>query len=220
MEMREQVQTAFEALCIRCPALRSVQDSVSDALALLSTCYHGGGKLLTVGNGGSAADAEHIVGELMKGFCLPRKLDAAAQADLRSVDAALGTALAEGLQGALPAISLCGHPALFTAIQNDLGGQFCFAQQVLGLGRPGDVLMAISTSGRSENILYAAVTARACGMKVVGLTGAAESRLSALADVCIRVPATETYLVQELHESVYHFLCRMLEAEFFEGDQG
>lgn len=127
----------------------------------------------------------------------------------------MGEVLAENLQGALPAITLEGHPALFTAYMNDCDPLLCFAQQVNGLGKQGDVLFGISTSGTSKNVLYAAVTAKSKGMKVVGLTGAKDSKLSALADTCIQVPETETYMVQELHLPVYHCLCLMLEEKFF-----
>ena len=123
--------------------------------------------------------------------------------------------LADNLQGALPAIALDGHPALTTAYMNDCEPLLCFAQQVNGYGREEDVLLGISTSGDSKNVLYAAVAAKAEGMKVIGLTGARDSRLSELADVCIKVPQTETYMIQELHLPVYHCLCLMLEERFF-----
>ena len=151
----------------------------------------------------------------MKGFKSPRHLDEVSQSQLKNVDNGLGNLLAKNLQGALPAIALDGHPALTTAYINDCNPLLCFAQQVNGYGREGDVLLGISTSGNSQNIIYAAVTAKAKGMKVVGLTGAKDSKLSEFADVCIQVPETETYKVQELHLPVYHCLCLMLEEEFF-----
>lgn len=202
-------------LVSRYPQLAICKEDVAKVFAVLSESYHNHGKLLICGNGGSAADAEHIVGELMKGFKSPRHLDEVSQSRLKNVDNGLGNLLAKNLQGALPAIALDGHPALTTAYINDCNPLLCFAQQVNGYGREGDVLLGISTSGNSQNIIYAAVTAKAKGMKVVGLTGAKDSKLSELADVCIQVPETETYKIQELHLPVYHCLCLMLEEEFF-----
>lgn len=202
-------------LVSRYPQLAICKEDVAKVFAVLSESYHNHGKLLICGNGGSAADAEHIVGELMKGFKSPRHLDEVSQSQLKNVDNGLGNLLAKNLQGALPAIAIDGHPALTTAYINDCNPLLCFAQQVNGYGREGDVLLGISTSGNSQNIIYAAVTAKAKGMKVVGLTGAKDSKLSEFADVCIQVPETETYKVQELHLPVYHCLCLMLEEEFF-----
>lgn len=179
------------------------------------TPYEAGGKLLIAGNGGSAAVAEHIVGELMKRFKKPRKLDAALAERLLQESPELGPELVQNLQKALPAIALDGHLALSTAYANDCAPLMCFAQQVNGYGKAGDVLLAISTSGKSKNILYASVTARAIGMKVIGLTGAADSPLIPLCDVCIRAPLLETYQIQELHLPIYHCLCLMLEEHFF-----
>lgn len=207
--------TILNDLVSRHPLLIVCKEDIAKAFTLLSESYHNHGKLLICGNGGSASDAEHIVGELMKGFKSPRHLDEARQSKLKNVDNGLGKLLAENLQGALPAIALDGHPALSTAYMNDCEPLMCFAQQVNGYGREGDVLLGISTSGNSQNVIYAAVTAKAIGMKVIGLTGAKESKLSELADVCIRVPETETYKIQELHLPIYHCLCLMLEEEFF-----
>ncbi|MFR5295711.1 MAG: SIS domain-containing protein [Clostridium sp.] len=182
---------------------------------MLADSYKNGGKLLVAGNGGSAADAEHIVGELMKGFKLPRKPDVDFVDKLIKENEELGTVLAANLQGALPAIALDGHPALSTAYMNDCEPLLCFAQQVNGYGKAGDVFLGISTSGNSKNVLYAAITAHAKGMKVIGLTGAKNSKLEQMSDVCIKVPQTETYMIQELHLPVYHCLCLMLEDKFF-----
>lgn len=201
---------------MRYPVLKSVENEISKAYLLLEESYKNGGKLLIAGNGGSAADAEHIVGELMKGFKLSRKLQADFADKLIKENSEFGTVLAENLQGALPAIALDGHPALSTAYMNDCEPVLCFAQQVYGYGKAGDVFLGISTSGNSKNILYAATTARARGMKVIGLTGAKNSKLDQMCDVCIKVPQTETYKIQELHLPVYHCLCLMLENEFFE----
>ncbi len=199
----------------RYPCLKEVEEDILKAYFSLEECYEKGGKLLIAGNGGSAADSEHIVGELMKGFKLPRKLSKIEKEKLRDVDEELGEVLACHLQGALPAIALDGHFALTTAYMNDCEPLLCFAQQVNGYGNKGDVFLGISTSGNSKNVLYAATVAKAKGMKVIGLTGNKESKLSKCADVCIKVPETETYKVQELHLPVYHVLCIMLEFHFF-----
>lgn len=195
----------------------AVIKTISEAYEILAECYENDGKLLVAGNGGSAADSEHIVGELMKGFVKERRVEADFASALQSADAELGKVLAKNLQGALPAIALDGHLALTTAYMNDCEPCLCYAQQVNGYGRKGDVFLGISTSGNSANVLYAAVTARAKGMKVIGLTGMKESKLSAFSDVCIRVPQTETYKIQELHLPIYHCLCLMLEEHFFGG---
>lgn len=208
--------TILNDLLVRYPQLSVCKENIIRAFDLLSDSYRSNGKLLVCGNGGSAADAEHIVGELMKGFKNPRRLNGQYQKRLKDVDDVLGNRLAGQLQGALPAIALDGHSALTTAYMNDCDPLLCFAQQVNGYGQEGDILLGISTSGNSKNVIYAAVTAKAKGMKVIGLTGSRESRLFELADVCIRVPETETYKIQELHLPVYHCLCLMLEEDFFE----
>ena len=213
--MKTEIYKHIEVLVNRYPVLNSVKDEIVEAYFLLVESYKNEGKLLIAGNGGSAADAEHIVGELMKGFKLPRKLNENFTDKLISENEELGTVLAESLQGALPAIALDGHPALSTAYMNDCEPLLCFAQQVNGYGKAGDVFLGISTSGNSKNILYAATTAHAKGMKVIGLTGAKDSKLTQMSDVCIKVPQTETYMIQELHLPVYHCLRLMLEDEFF-----
>lgn len=214
-EADRRAERQLDTLLQRYPVLAPLRAEIRNAYQTLQACYENGGKLLIAGNGGSAADAEHIVGELMKGFKHPRHLDAALQARLAAESPELGPELARCLQQALPAIALDGHPALSTAYLNDCAPLLCFAQQVNGYGRAGDALLAISTSGKSRNILYAAVTARAKGMQVIGLTGSAESPLTPLCDVCIRVPLQETYQIQELHLPIYHCLCLMLEEYFF-----
>ena len=215
-ELKRNIEKYITVLCERYPVLKSVENEIFEAYLLLEELYKNGGKLLIAGNGGSAADAEHIVGELMKGFKLSRKLQADFADKLIKENFEFGTVLAENLQGALPAIALDGHPALSTAYMNDCEPILCFAQQVYGYGKAGDVFLGISTSGNSKNILYAATTARAKGMKVIGLTGAKNSKWDQMCDVCIKVPQTETYKIQELHLPVYHCLCLMLENEFFE----
>lgn len=205
----------IDVLIERYPQLSCIVDDLYSSYKLIEDSYKKGGKLLIAGNGGSAADAEHIVGELMKGFKLPRKVEDTFAASLCQINEELGSVLAQNLQGALPAIALDGHPALSTAYMNDCEPLLCFAQQVNGYGKESDVFLGISTSGNSKNVLYAAVTARAKGMKVIGLTGAKDSKLEQMSDVCIKVPQTETYMIQELHLPVYHCLCLMLENEFF-----
>ena len=199
----------------RYPKLQICKDDIKKAYDLLSQCFAGGNKLLVCGNGGSAADAEHIVGELMKGFKCQRKLNDNYKERLKNIDVEMGDKLAENLQGTLPAIALDGHIALSTAYMNDCDPQLCFAQQVNGYGKKGDVLLGISTSGNSKNVVYAAVTAKAKGMMVIGLTGEKNSKMSEMSDVCIRVPETETFKVQELHLPVYQCLCLMLENDFW-----
>lgn len=213
--MENRVEKQLEILVNRYPELSTVKKEISEAYQILESCYTKRGKLLIAGNGGSAADAEHIVGELMKGFKLPRKSDVEFAEKLVAENKELGSVLAESLQGALPAIALDGHPALSTAYMNDCEHLLCFAQQVNGYGKAEDVFLGISTSGNSKNVLYAATTAHAKGMKVIGLTGAKSSKLEQMSDVCIKVPQTETYMIQELHLPVYHCLCLMLEEKFF-----
>lgn len=214
-ELDNRLMKHIDLLVERYPSLESAKNDIVAAYLLLEESYENGGKLLVAGNGGSAADAEHIVGELMKGFKLPRKTEADFAEKLVEENQELGSVLAENLQGALPAIALDGHPALSTAYMNDCEPLLCFAQQVNGYGKSGDVFLGISTSGNSKNVLYAATTAHAKGMKVIGLTGAKDSKLKDMSDVCIKAPQTETYMIQELHLPIYHCLCLMLEDRFF-----
>lgn len=209
------IENNIQNLLKRYPLLDNCKEAIIQAYEILETSYANSGKLLIAGNGGSAADSEHIVGELMKGFKKARKLDEQYCNALKNINAELGEILCKHLQGSLPAIALDGHPALTTAYMNDCEPLLCFAQQVNGFGCKDDVFMGISTSGNSKNVLFAATVAKAKGMKVIGLTGAMDSRLSELADVCIQVPETETYKIQELHLPVYHCLCLMLEEKFF-----
>lgn len=190
-------------------------EDIRKAYQLLESAFKNGNKLLVCGNGGSASDSEHIVGELMKEFKLKRKVYGNHAATLKKIDPELGQVLADNLQGALPAISLTAHSSLQTAFMNDVVPELVFAQQVNGYGNVGDVFLGISTSGNSKNVLYAAVNAKAKGLKVIGLTGGKENKLMKYSDVCIRVPETETYKIQELHLPVYHCLCLMLEEKFF-----
>ena len=200
--------SVFDELYERYPQLAPCAGEIAKAFEILLACYRNGGKVLTCGNGGSAADAEHIVGELLKKFRKRRAVS-------REVAARLPPELVSGLEGALPAISLVSMSGILTAFANDVAWETAFAQQVYGLGNPGDVLIALSTSGNSANCVNAALVARARGLKVIALTGADGGKLAELADAAIRVPEAETYKVQELHLPVYHALCAALEAELF-----
>nr|WP_288826098.1 SIS domain-containing protein [uncultured Clostridium sp.] len=205
----------LEELLTRYPVLNSVKDEIKEAYKIMENCYKNGGKLLIAGNGGSCADAEHIVGELMKGFVKPRSVSRDFAQKLLEADPVRGKELADKLQGGLPAIALTGHPGLSTAYLNDVDGSLIYAQQTYGYGKEGDVLLGISTSGNSKNIMYAMAAARAIGMKTIGLTGKDGGQLKETADVSIVVPEKETYKIQELHLPVYHALCLMLEERFF-----
>lgn len=205
----------LEELVERYPVLDAVKDDVRKAYELLEACYEQGGKLLIAGNGGSCADAEHIVGELMKGFVKRREVSDSFAECLRNADEVRGAELAKKLQGGLPAIALTGHAGLSTAYLNDVDGDLIFAQQTYGYGRPGDVLIGISTSGNAKNVMYAMTVAKALGMKTIGLTGKDGGALKREADVSVVVPETETFKIQELHLPVYHALCLTLEERFF-----
>ena len=209
------VKAIFEELFQRYPALEVCRNEIWKAYEIIKASYENGGKLLIAGNGGSAADSEHIVGELMKGFVKPRKLSDEFVSKLKNVDEHMGEELGEKLQGALPAIALVDHVALSTAYLNDVDPLLGFAQQINGYGDEDDVFLAISTSGNSKNILYACTIAKAKGMKVVGLTGKDGGKLKDMSDVVIIVPESETFKIQELHLPVYHCLCLMLEETFY-----
>lgn len=217
--LENKLQAHIHTLTERHPALKCCEDSIAKAYFLMEKSYQSQHKLLVAGNGGSAADSEHIVGELMKGFKLPRPIGNEFGQACKDINMEMGTTIAEHLQGALPSIALTGHPGLSTAYMNDCAPELVFAQQMYGFGQPEDTFLAISTSGNSKNIIYAAIVAKAKGVKIIGLTGSKDSKLSALADVCIQVPETETYKIQELHLPVYHCLCLMLEDRFFGQDK-
>lgn len=206
---------SLESVIRRHPALAPCAETMTEAFLLLRESLARGGKVLACGNGGSAADAEHIVGELMKGFNLTRPLTATQVAALKAVAPEDGEAIAAKLQQGMPAVSLVSQTALITAIANDTDPELIFAQQVLGLGRPGDVLIALSTSGNSKNVVKAAKVARAFGLKVVSLTGEGGGQLAPLADAAIRVPSRQVFVIQEMHLPVYHWLCAELETAFY-----
>lgn len=213
--LEKRLEKHIDLLIERNPLLAECRESLINAYLIMEESYENGGKLLVAGNGGSAADSEHIVGELMKGFKLPRYLSSEMCEKLKAVDSDMGETLGKNLQGALPAIALDGHPALTTAYMNDVEPLLCFAQQVNGFGNTGDVFLGISTSGNSKNVLYAATIAKAKGLNVIGLTGHKNNKLEGLANVTVKVPETETYMIQELHLPVYHCWCLMLEDKFF-----
>lgn len=210
----------LDELCRRYPSLVACAPAIARAYEVLAESFASGGMLLVAGNGGSAADADHIVGELMKGFKLSRQLPDDATRRLRAADAERGPLLAARLQGALPSLAIHGQPGLSTAFANDVDATLSYAQQVQGYGRDGDVLLAISTSGNAENVLFAVTAAKAKGMRTIALTGAGGGKLAQVADVVIRVPDDETYRIQELHLPVYHALCLMLEERFFGDGSG
>jgi D-sedoheptulose 7-phosphate isomerase len=210
----------LEELLQRLPLLDPLRTPLTEALALLLARVRSGGKVLTCGNGGSAADAEHIVGELMKGFLLPRPLPRSTQKALRAMCPEHGPWLASRLQSGIAALSLVSGVALPTAFGNDVSPDLCFAQQVIGLGRPGDIVWGISTSGNSANVNHALRAAKALGLHTLGLTGRDGGAMSALCEVELRAPADKTPLIQELHLPIYHALCAALEEELFSANQG
>ncbi len=213
--MKYQVQTILDRVVKDYPKLEICADSIRNAFSLLRGCYQNEGKVLVCGNGGSAADAEHIVGELMKGFLLKRPLKEEHIEKIKSTCPDDWEYLAEHLQMALPAISLVSQPSILTAFANDVAPDMIFAQCVYGYAREHDVLLGISTSGNAVNVLNAVRVANAFGVKTLGLTGESGGAMKALCDLIICVPATSTPKIQEYHLPVYHTLCAMLEAEFF-----
>lgn len=209
------VESHLQELLQRYPALTACRNDIEKALDLLVTSFAGGHKLLLCGNGGSAADCDHIVGELMKGYLKRRPLPRDVRERLGEIDPEVGPALADALQGALPAVNITSGSALLSAFGNDVEPDYAYAQAVYGHGRPGDVLMAISTSGNSVNVRAALCVARAAGLSTIGLTGQGGGKMAGRCDVLISVPVRKTYEVQELHLPVYHCLCAMVEAHFF-----
>lgn len=213
--LEPRLEKHIDLLLQRHPVLEPVKKDIIDAYLVMEECYEHDGKLLIAGNGGSAADAEHIAGELMKRFKTPRPVSPAFAERLREIDPVRGDNLARNLECGLMAIPLVAHEAMTTAYINDVDGLGVFAQQLFGFGRKGDVFLGISTSGNSKNVMSATVVAKALGIKVIGLTGARGGELAQAADVAVKVPETETYMIQELHLPVYHCWCLMLEDKFF-----
>lgn len=213
--MKEIVKKELNDLIKRYPSLEVCKKDIEKAYLMLEKAYDNNKKLLIAGNGGSAADSEHMAGELMKRFKINRKIDKKLSDKLKRIDRQRGLRLSKNLEMPLRAVPLTSHIAITTAYMNDADATGVFAQQMLGFGDKGDVFLAISTSGNSENIISACVVAKALGIKIIGLTGQKDSLLNKYADVCIKVPETETYKVQELHLPVYHCLCLMLESNYF-----
>jgi phosphoheptose isomerase len=205
----------LEKLVSKYPELSECVSDIESAFNILANAYRNDGKLLLCGNGGSASDCEHIVGELMKGFLLKRPVDEEFTQNLQQHFPEDSDYLSAHLQGALPAISLVSHTALMTAFANDVAADMVFAQQVFGYGKAGDVVIGLSTSGNSKNVLNALKVARAKGLKTIGFTGKSGGEMRSVCDVVIRVPWEETLDIQERHLPVYHALCIMLEEEFF-----
>lgn len=214
----KKLEKHINLLIERYDSLSAVKQDIIDAYLVLENCYKQDNKLLIAGNGGSAADSEHIAGELMKRFKILRPVPTEFARKLIETDPVRGEYLSHTLERGLMTIPLVAHEALTTAYINDVDGYGVFAQQLYGLGRSGDVFLGISTSGNSRNIMSATVVARALGIKVIALTGAKGGELAEVADVAIKVPEDETYMIQELHLPVYHCLCLMLEEYFFGGE--
>ncbi len=205
----------FQALLAKQPDLTSIVPDLQAAYDLLLTCYQHGGQVLICGNGGSASDSEHVVGELMKGYLSARPVPTALRRQLEDTFPETGAYLADHLQGALPTLSLVSQSALITAVANDIAGDMIFAQQVYGYGRRGDLLLAISTSGRSRNVLYAAQVARVLGLSTLGMTGGTGGDLKHTCTLTVCVPRERTADIQEQHLAIYHALCAMLEEALF-----
>lgn len=202
-------------LISRYPALSVCEADIENACDVLQKCFASGGKVLLAGNGGSAADSDHITGELLKSFVLPRKIDSDFLADLEKIGSEYASYMKDKLEMALPAISLPSNTAAITANANDTDAALIFAQQIMGLGNKGDVYFAISTSGNSKNILFGAAVAKAKGLKIISLTGRDGGKLKNLSDVAIIAPEKETYKIQEFHLPIYHALCMEIEERFF-----
>ena len=211
--MKQTTLDILKDLALRYPALSEIETDLISATELLCETYNNGGKVMLCGNGGSASDSLHIVGELMKEFAIKRPLDE----EIKKALYAAGDDgyIAENLQKALPAVSLVGVTALESAYANDAASDLGFAQQVLGLGSKGDALIGITTSGNSKNVIYAVKTAKAKGIKTVALTGCSGGKIKDICDVAIIAPADETYKIQEYHLPIYHTVCLALENEFF-----
>jgi D-sedoheptulose 7-phosphate isomerase len=205
----------IKELIERYPSLSVCEKDIRAAYTILEESYAVGGKLLIAGNGGSCADSDHICGELLKSFIKKRIPEQSFLDELARIDPDTGAYLADKLQGALPAISLCNQNALMTASLNDVDGNVMFAQQVNGYGIKGDVFLGISTSGNSKDVIYAMVVAKAKGLKTIALSGKTGGKVAKLADTAIIVPEEETFKIQELHLPVYHALCLQLEERFF-----
>ena len=205
----------LELLIERYPALAVCESEIKRAIEAIIACYEKGGKLLLCGNGGSCADCDHIVGELMKGFLKKRPLDESKKAEMREKCAELDDATLSKLQSGLGAISLPSITALGSAFNNDVDPELTYAQATLALGKAGDVFIGLSTSGNAKNVAAAARVAKGIGMTVIGMSGEGGGKLAALSDIAIRVPESETFKIQELHLPVYHAICAEVEEYFY-----
>lgn len=212
--MKDTTKFIYEELFERYPVLSGEKENVLQAFETLLTSYKKGGTLYIGGNGGSASDSEHIVGELLKCFKKHRAIDNETAKGLQEIGDE-GKYLLEKLEGSLPAVSLVAQTGILTAFSNDKSWDTAMAQQLYGLGRKGDILLVLSTSGNSKNCVYAALVAKAKGISTLALTGEGGGKLKEICDVCICAPEKETYKVQELHLPIYHCLCAMLEEELF-----
>jgi D-sedoheptulose 7-phosphate isomerase len=213
--MKESVKRIFDDLFIRYASLEPITEPIRASFDALKKCYTSGGKVLACGNGGSASDSEHLVGELMNKFVRKRPVSPEFRQRLQSLGIESAEYLADHLETPLPAVSLVSQTALITAIANDISAEMIFAQQVFGYAKPGDILFAFSTSGNSPNIVNAVNVARACAMVTIGFTGEHGGKLKDICDIMIKVPAQKTYITQEYHFPIYHCLCMMIEEEIF-----
>ncbi|HMA65356.1 MAG: SIS domain-containing protein [Fibrobacterota bacterium] len=213
--MKNSTKVLFDVCMEKYPSLHTCSKEIMNAFNALLNCFTNGGKVLVCGNGGSAADAEHIVGEFMKKFRVMRPVNKDFIKKMTELGYDDAEHLASKLETGLPAISLVSQTSLITAVINDVGGEYVFAQQVYGYGKPNDVLIALSTSGNSANVVAAVKVARALGMAVIGFTNVMGGKMKPLCNINICVPDTITFQIQELHLPVYHLLCAMVEEEIF-----
>lgn len=204
----------LDAYCGKIAAAAAIREPLLKCIALLCDCFDSGGQLLICGNGGSCADADHIVGELVKGFKLDRPLAEPFAKALRA-QGHDGILLAERLQNGFPVINLAAHSALLTAIVNDLGGEYIYAQQTAVYGRKGDILLGISTSGNSRDVLYAGLAAKAKGMQTIGLTGKSGGEMERQFDILLHADAEITEDIQDIHSAIYHAICACVEYQFW-----
>lgn len=216
--MKETTRKILNRLFERFPKLNNCEREINNSIKMIVDCYKNNGKILICGNGGSASDSLHIVGELMKSFVLPRKLKNEYQEKIKEIFPENSDYFIKNLQGTLPAISLVSETALITAYSNDNNADLCFAQQVLGYGNNNDILLAISTSGNSKNVIYASQIAKIKNMKVISLTGRNGGKLKEFSDININVEEQETFIIQEYHLPIYHVLCLAVENEMFGDD--
>lgn len=214
-KLEYQIKCCLKNLICRYPQLNSISDILLSVYECMVECYEQEGKMLIAGNGGSAADSEHLAAELMKRFCVPRPISSELTKRIIEIADEHGEEICDNLERALLAIPLGCNKALLTAYINDVGSDCIYGQELLAYGKKNDIFLGISTSGNSRNVLDAAIVAKAMGLKVIALTGGDGGRLTQIADIVVRVPEKETYLIQELHLPIYHCWCRMLELHFF-----